>query len=66
VKRLGGAYGAKITKASHVAAACAVAAHVTAKPVRMVLDLETNMKVIGKRLPYMAKYEVRRIYWLRP
>jgi len=58
VRRLGGAYGAKISKASHVAAACAVAAEVTGKPVRVVLDLETNMKMIGKRLPYLAKYEV--------
>lgn len=58
VKRLGGAYGGKITKASQIAAACAVAAHVTNKPVRLALDLDTNMKMIGKRLPHLFKYEV--------
>lgn len=46
------------SKANHVATACAVAAHVTNKPVRVVLDLETNMRMIGKRLPYLTKYEV--------
>ncbi|ODM88520.1 putative aldehyde oxidase-like protein, partial [Orchesella cincta] len=59
VRRLGGAFGAKITKANHVAAACAVAAHVTQKPVRVVLDLETNMQAFGKRLPYLFKYKVK-------
>ncbi|XP_035713400.1 xanthine dehydrogenase/oxidase isoform X1 [Folsomia candida] len=58
IRRLGGAYGAKISKATNVATACAVAAKVTNRPVRVVLDLETNMKMIGKRLPYLAKYEV--------
>ncbi|KAG1683136.1 Xanthine dehydrogenase [Nymphon striatum] len=29
-----------------------------AKPVLMHLPLETNMRVIGKRLPYLAKYKV--------
>lgn len=58
VRRLGGAYGGKISKASHVAAACAVAAYVTNRPVRLVVDLDTNMKTFGKRLPYLFKYEV--------
>ncbi|XP_021947093.1 xanthine dehydrogenase/oxidase [Folsomia candida] len=57
VRRLGGSYGAKISKSSHIAGACAVAAHVTNRPVRIVLDLETNMKMIGKRLPYLTTYE---------
>ncbi|CAL8082189.1 unnamed protein product [Orchesella dallaii] len=57
VKRLGGGYGGKISKAAHVAAACAVAAHVINRPVRVAVDLETNMKMIGKRAPYLTKYE---------
>lgn len=65
VRRLGGGFGAKISKATLIATACAVAAHVTNKPVRIVLDLETNMTMIGKRLPYLLKYEVCRQLQLR-
>ena len=28
------------------------------RPVRMHMDLDTNMKLIGKRYPYLATYEV--------
>lgn len=59
VRRLGGAFGAKSSRAAHVASACAVAAYHTHKPVRVVMDLETNMQMIGKRLPYLVKYEVK-------
>lgn len=58
VRRLGGAYGCKITRATHIACACAVAAHVINRPVRVALDMETNMKMIGKRAPFLMKYEV--------
>ncbi|OXA54699.1 Xanthine dehydrogenase [Folsomia candida] len=57
VRRLGGSYGGKISKSCLIAGACAVAAHVTNRPVRLILDLETNMKMIGKRLPYLTTYE---------
>ncbi|XP_073981622.1 uncharacterized protein isoform X2 [Rhodnius prolixus] len=58
VKRLGGAYGCKISRSSMVATACAIAAYKLHQPVRMVLNLETNMRAIGKRYPLLAKYEV--------
>jgi xanthine dehydrogenase/oxidase len=58
VRRLGGGYGGKLFKPSLPAAAAAVAAKVTGRPVRLVMDLETNMRMIGKRLPYMTTYEV--------
>ncbi|CAL8110870.1 unnamed protein product [Orchesella dallaii] len=59
VRRLGGAFGAKISKANHIAGACAVAAHVTNKPVRVQMDLGSNMHAIGKRLPYLFKYNLK-------
>jgi xanthine dehydrogenase/oxidase len=42
-----------------VSAAAAIAAHKVNKPVRVVLDLRSNMEMFGKRLPYMGKYKVR-------
>ncbi|XP_055537446.1 uncharacterized protein LOC129725515 isoform X2 [Wyeomyia smithii] len=58
VRRLGGAYGAKITRASQIACACAVAAHLTQRPVRIILPMETNMSAIGKRTGIICDYEV--------
>lgn len=48
VRRLGGAYGAKSTRPALIASACAVAAKLTQRPVRMVLSMETNMSAIDK------------------
>ncbi|KAK7469496.1 hypothetical protein BaRGS_00036475 [Batillaria attramentaria] len=58
VKRVGGAFGAKSSRSYIVAGACAWAAGVMGRPVRMKLDLHTNMKSIGKRPGYLAQYEV--------
>uniref|UniRef100_A0A1X7TMW0 Aldehyde oxidase/xanthine dehydrogenase a/b hammerhead domain-containing protein n=1 Tax=Amphimedon queenslandica TaxID=400682 RepID=A0A1X7TMW0_AMPQE len=58
IKRVGGAYGSKISRASQVAAACALGSYVTQRPVRLHMDLESNMKMVGKRYPYYAKYTV--------
>ena len=59
VRRLGGAYGAKITRSSLAATVSSVAAYVLQKPVRLVLSLETNMAWQGKRFPCYTEYEVR-------
>ena len=59
MRRLGGGYGAKLLKPNYVAAACAVAAHKLRLPVRLVLDLQTNMELLGKRSPYLLQYNVR-------
>ncbi|CAG2058957.1 unnamed protein product, partial [Timema podura] len=58
VRRLGGAYGAKISRSCQIATACAVAAHTLNKPVRIVMKLETNMESIGKRNDVATDYEV--------
>ena len=57
VRRLGGAFGGKISQPNHVAAACAVAANKLRRPVRMRMDLRANMEMLGKRLPYLVKYK---------
>jgi xanthine dehydrogenase/oxidase len=58
VRRLGGGFGAKLHKAAHSATAASVAAHITRRPVRIVLSLEDNMEMIGKRNPSFTNYQV--------
>jgi len=57
VKRLGGGYGGKITRNNIVASACAMAAVITNKPVKLRLTMGDNMRIIGNRFPYRADYE---------
>ncbi|KAL5509791.1 hypothetical protein EMCRGX_G005217 [Ephydatia muelleri] len=58
VKRVGGAYGGKITRSQQIAAACALGAYATKRPVRMHMDIDTNMLMIGKREPYYATFTI--------
>ncbi|KAJ2951445.1 hypothetical protein O0L34_g13598 [Tuta absoluta] len=58
VRRVGGAYGAKITRSSQVACAAAIVSHYTGKTCRFVLPIETNMRIIGKRLPTYVNFEI--------
>jgi xanthine dehydrogenase/oxidase len=46
VKQLGG-YGGKIIKPNQIAAAAAVAALKYNRPVKVVMDLNTNLEMIG-------------------
>lgn len=57
-RRLGGGYGGKISRATLVAAACAIAANELSKPVRVALDLDSSMAIMGGRLPYYCHYKV--------
>ena len=56
VRRLGGGFGAKIRYPIALACAAGIAASKLNCPIRMVMDLKTNMEVFGKRLPFLAKY----------
>nr|CAD7430764.1 unnamed protein product [Timema monikensis] len=58
VRRVGGGYGSKISRANFTAAASALAAHILNKPVRMILTMETNMRAVGFRPEALNKYEV--------
>lgn len=58
VRRCGGGFGAKLGKSGIVAVTCALGAHLLQRPVRFVMDLETNMAAVGKRAPCLFQYEV--------
>ena len=56
-RRVGGAYGGKARIAGHVAGAAAVAANKIKRPVRLVMDIESNMAVLGKRHAHLIQYK---------
>ncbi|XP_056392524.1 aldehyde oxidase-like isoform X2 [Hyla sarda] len=58
VKRVGGAFGGKVTKTGYLAAITAVAAHKTKRAVRCVLERGDDMLITGGRHPYLGKYKV--------
>ncbi|XP_063067791.1 aldehyde oxidase 6 isoform X2 [Engraulis encrasicolus] len=58
VKRVGGAFGGKVTKTSIMACITAVAAWKTERPVRLVLERGEDMLITGGRHPVLAKYKV--------
>ncbi|XP_055856280.1 uncharacterized protein LOC129919435 [Episyrphus balteatus] len=57
VRRLGGGFGAKITRGNHVACAAALAAVKLNRPVRFVQTLESMMGSIGKRWACHSYYD---------
>ncbi len=59
VKQLGGAYGGKITRSNIPATAAALAAKILNRPVRVSIDLNTNMAMIGKRFPWLFSLKFR-------
>ncbi|KAM3585750.1 uncharacterized protein V6R79_026294 [Siganus canaliculatus] len=58
VKRLGGAFGGKVTKTSILACVSSVAAWKTGRPVRCVLERGDDMLITGARHPILGKYKV--------
>ncbi|XP_058788859.1 xanthine dehydrogenase/oxidase-like isoform X2 [Phymastichus coffea] len=58
VRRLGGSYGAKISRATQIACACALACHLLNRPARLVMSIEDNMRMVGKRTPAYIEYDL--------
>uniref|UniRef100_A0A3P8S0Z1 Aldehyde oxidase 1 n=1 Tax=Amphiprion percula TaxID=161767 RepID=A0A3P8S0Z1_AMPPE len=59
VKRIGGAFGGKVTKTSHLVSITSVAALKTNRAVRCVLERGDDMLITGGRHPVMARYKVQ-------
>ncbi|KAJ3707268.1 hypothetical protein LUZ61_010973 [Rhynchospora tenuis] len=57
-RRLGGSFGGKGFRALPVFVSCALAAHKLRRPVRIYLDRQTDMIMIGGRNPTKAYYTV--------
>ncbi|XP_037946120.1 xanthine dehydrogenase-like isoform X2 [Teleopsis dalmanni] len=57
VRRLGGGYGAKISRCNQVACAAALAAYKLNRPVRFVQTIESMMNCNGKRWACLSDYE---------
>ncbi|KJE94734.1 xanthine dehydrogenase, variant [Capsaspora owczarzaki ATCC 30864] len=58
VKRMGGGFGGKETRSIYVSCAAAVAAQLSRRPVRIMLDRDEDMCSSGQRHPFHAKYRV--------
>uniref|UniRef100_A0A8D3D478 Xanthine dehydrogenase/oxidase n=1 Tax=Scophthalmus maximus TaxID=52904 RepID=A0A8D3D478_SCOMX len=58
IKRIGGAFGGKITKTSILASIASVAAWKTNRAVRCVLDRGEDMLITGGRHPLLGRYKV--------
>jgi xanthine dehydrogenase large subunit len=57
-RRMGGGFGGKETQPALIAAAAAVLAHKTARPVKLRLDRDADMLITGKRHDFLADYDV--------
>ncbi|XP_032686991.1 indole-3-acetaldehyde oxidase-like isoform X2 [Odontomachus brunneus] len=58
VKRIGGGYGAKISRNLQVSCACALVCHKLNRPARFVMSIESNMNSMGKRMASRQEYEI--------
>lgn len=58
VKRMGGGFGGKETRANFLVAAVAVAAQHSRRPVRCMLDRDEDMITTGGRHPFLARWKL--------
>jgi xanthine dehydrogenase large subunit len=57
-RRMGGGFGGKESQPALIAAAAAVLAHQTGRPVKLRLDRDSDMIMTGKRHDFLADYDV--------
>jgi xanthine dehydrogenase large subunit len=57
-RRMGGGFGGKETQPALIAAAAAVLAHKSGRPVKLRLDRDVDMLMTGKRHDFLADYSV--------
>jgi len=57
-RRMGGGFGGKESNASWVAAAAAIAARLTGRPVKLRLPRRADMAATGKRHPFLYRWQV--------
>ncbi|KYQ89070.1 xanthine dehydrogenase [Tieghemostelium lacteum] len=58
LKRMGGGFGGKETRSVYVSCLASLAAHKLKKPVRMILDRDTDMITSGSRHPFLGRYKI--------
>ena len=58
VRRLGGGFGGKEDQATPWSAMAALAAHLLRKPVKISLSRHDDLRMTGKRHPYIANYKI--------
>lgn len=59
IRHIGGSYGSKISRGTLIACAAAIGCHLTNRPVRFVMTIESNMSTIGKRYATHCEYDVQ-------
>ncbi len=58
VNRLGGGFGGKEDQATAWAAMAAVGTQITGRPVKLILDRHSDMRMTGKRHPYESDFKI--------
>ncbi|KAH3756251.1 xanthine dehydrogenase/oxidase [Pelomyxa schiedti] len=58
MERIGGGFGGKQDRPQFLAAACALASHITERPVKMVLERDQDMQITGQRHEFKTDYKV--------
>jgi xanthine dehydrogenase large subunit len=57
VPRMGGGFGGKESQATPFACLAALAAHHTGRPAKLWLNRECDMRITGKRHPFLGRYD---------